>query len=563
MTQMIKSFSFDWRSLKEAGYEDLKAFPLFYVTKEENGDKAIQFVEKPKKDYYLLKNKYWDQKLRPSAKIDMVQKFSAPSKSLESAIVNSLAKMGDNEVKDWWDNARTSNSYQARKAVLRDLRVFSADGNLADEYIAKFNKQHPRESEFYGITRSFADIEVDGTKVRGFPEPTEAKAPINIITHYSDDKKNVYVLVLEDLESESYIELAKTGFKDVYDALNQRYNVEEKRNITFLPAEVYKAENELAMISRFFDILNEEDRPDYLSGWNFSFDMEYFYNRIINLNGDPNTIMSANGVPIPYASVKVDNRSSDIADKTDIFDIVNYTNIVDEMDIYANFTKPLGKEESYSLDYIGEKITGTKKNEFEGSIRDLHKRDYYSFMLYNIQDVILVADIDENTGHLSQLDTIGGITSTRATHALKKTISIRNFAEDYYFRQGKVMSDNQSERYPHEKGLKGAYVLSPLLLEEFGEMNAAGKVSNRIFKYITDMDYSQMYPSTIRQRNISPETEFFTLEYYEEDENGNRVDKTEEFMDDYISGDGYHFGVKYYGLPSLSQLINQIESEEN
>ena len=63
-----------------------------------------------------------------------------------------------------------------------------------------------------------------------------------------------------------------------------------------------------------------------------------------------------------------------------------------------------------------------------------------------------------------------------------------------------------------------------------------------------------MYPNNIIAYNICAESRVGTIKYYKNDENGNKIDMSDEFVDDYISNDGFLFSQKYYNLPSIDEM---------
>lgn len=258
-----------------------------------------------------------------------------------------------------------------------------------------------------------------------------------------------------------------------------------------------------------------------------------------------------------------DARSTDPANTKHIFDIASWSNWIDELVLYANITKPLGKEDSYTLDYIGKKLTGEEKDKYKGSIKTLHFDDYFTFIMYNIQDVILLNDIENSTKHIDLLNNIAQMTKTRPSEALKKTVSIRNFAEGFYFEANKVMSNNHSDTVPNTGKIPGAYVASPLSMSHVGIPDISGKPSNRIFKYATDMDFSSMYPNTIRQRNITPEAEIGTIHYYDPLVNDTEENQNNNFLDHFISNNGLKFSEDYYNLPKAEEIIESILEKES
>lgn len=527
---------------------------IMMVYKDKKLKKHVKVVENPKRTYYLLKPEYWDSTgIVPSVELDKVNKYTANDNQTIKSIVNNMNDAQfTNQYNQIMNQLKIGGGVNGR-AVFKELRnlehdyrVFDSDGNIVDQYISKFLDKYPYTENVYKITKGFYDIEVDGHDIVGFPDPEQALCPVNIISYVYE--KDVYCFALK-YNTQTYNDTMSNNAEKVIKKLEKKY---EGRGLTF---HLFQFEQELDLIKAFFYCVNEETQPDYMSAWNASFDFPTLYNRLQRLGVDPATIMSPSEFKYKYASYRIDHFSSDPSDAQHEFNVASWTNWIDELSIYANITKPYGKEDSYSLDYIGKKIVGEEKDEYDGSIQDLPYNDYETFILYNIQDTILLSDIEKDTAHIDQVDTIARITNTRPSLALKKTISIRNFAESFYFKNGKVISNNHSDLVPPRDKILGAFVADPNHLEKVGEKDISGRKGNRIFEYVTDEDASQMYPSTIRQRNITPEAELGTMSV------NNDRDQTLAFIDDYVSNNGLLFSQKYYGLPSLDQLYLDLKSK--
>jgi len=92
-----------------------------------------------------------------------------------------------------------------------------------------------------------------------------------------------------------------------------------------------------------------------------------------------------------------------------------------------------------------------------------------------------------------------------------------------------------------------------------GIKDITGKLSNRLFRLAADMDAKSMYPSIIQAYNITPEAEVGTISYTEKDPTtGDVVDKTDQFVDDYLSNNGFLFAQKYMNLPGITEMNAEL-----
>ena len=123
------------------------------------------------------------------------------------------------------------------------------------------------------------------------------------------------------------------------------------------------------------------------------------------------------------------------------------------MCLYANLRKS-AKEESYALDYIGSKLLGIHKDKVEGDIKTFHFVDYRKFLFYNIQDAIMLLQIEEKNKDIDLFQKVASLTETRVTHALKKTVCLRNLADKFYREKGLIISNNRSKLYVKDESSK-------------------------------------------------------------------------------------------------------------
>lgn len=426
---------------------------IMIVTKDADGNKSMKFIEKPKRTFYVMKQEYDDGvTYHPAVPLEWTNKVVTYEKDKVKSIVDNIPDpqllMQYQQSQSAYKNGDSRSAYETKKMIEKDRRVFDSDSNIVDHYIAKFNKAYDMPDK-YSITVGVYDIEVDGSKIQGFPDEESALAPVNIITYFNSRDNICYSYALR-YDTDDYKNTMHDNATEILDALNKRY---DGRNIKFV---IKEYDDELDLITKFFEQVNE-DKLDFMIGWNSVYDNLTLLNRLKKIATiPPEEIMCPDDAKYKSVYFKKDDRALDVADTFHIFDIVSYSTWIDEQTLYANVTKPTGKRESYSLDYIGEYELGEHKDEYEGDIKTLHLNHYRQFILYNIQDVILLFDIEKKLGYLNLVYTISHVTNTRVSVSLKKTISIRNFGELHYFESGKVMSNNHSERYGNGGKIPGA-----------------------------------------------------------------------------------------------------------
>lgn len=549
---------------KKKDYND----KILLVTKDETGKKTMNFIEKPERHVYVLKKEYQTAEygLKPAVDRDKVNEYIVDENKKFEQMRDILVENGDGSAAVKYEAIRNNSGmpyFEQQRAleqtVIKHPFVYNSDGDLTDQYIARFNEYYNAEEndDRVELTKGFFDIEVDGSDISGFPNEEEAPAEVNIITYFDNASNTCFTYCLK-YDTDTYRESSEDGsFKDIIKTLEARY---DGRDIKFV---IKEFDREIDLIKAFFHQAVEVSRNDFMSGWNSIFDMLTLYNRLsIHLGQNPADYFCPSDAKYKYVNIKKDHLAADPADTSHTFDITGYTNWIDEETLYANITKPSGKRESYSLDYIGEYELNEHKDHFDGDIKTLHLNDYRTFMLYNIQDVILLSDIEHKTQHINLLYKISEVTNTRISKALKKTVSIRNFGEKHYALSGKVMSNNLSHLYPKNGKIPGAFVADPNYMDHVGIVGPDGKKSDRLFRFAADMDANSMYPSNIRAYNITPEAEKFTIIYKDIDPTTKELlNETPTFVDDLLSNDGFSFSQKYYKYPTVREMKAFIDSQ--
>lgn len=196
--------------------------------------------------------------------------------------------------------------------------------------------------------------------------------------------------------------------------------------------------------------------------WNNDFDFITLHNRLKRLGHDPSEFFSSSDFPYKYSYYRQDKFSKDYSTKNSQYITASHTNWIDQLALYASLNKANGVIESYKLEDIGMKEVGEGKETSEEGVDmfDLYNTNYRLFMIYNIQDTILLAMIEAKVKNIDLLYQLATIANTRISHVLKKTVSLRNLADKFYSSNGYTISNNRSKLYPKAAGkIAGASTL--------------------------------------------------------------------------------------------------------
>lgn len=240
----------------------------------------------------------------------------------------------------------------------------------------------------------------------------------------------------------------------------------------------------------YFMIDNEKDRlnhflkwwrknfPAYISGWNTSkFDIPYMCHRFRNLGIDMNLLS-------PWKSVTV--REGTFYGKPEFTVKIGGIADLDYIELYKK--NRFITRESYKLDFIASVELDRQKvdySEVASNLRTLHKKDWDLFVTYNVIDVGLVKALDDKLGFLD-------ITFAVAYYAginydmVKSPVATWEAILYKELIQKNIILPNKQE---HEAAsYEGGYVKAPQV----------GK-----HKWVLSFDLNSLYPSIIRQWNIS------------------------------------------------------------
>jgi|694.fasta_scaffold08991_9 DNA polymerase elongation subunit (family B) len=343
-----------------------------------------------------------------------------------------------------WDNRAIRKS---KKTMLSRYRVEEFLYGLPDEVKDRIYK--PNRPKVW-----FCDIEVEVTD-DGFPEP--ANAPNRITTICFAHGQKAFVLSIKPLDESDVADIQK----DV-NSYFQKYGADfSVKFISF--------ENEYEMLYVFFN--KYIPQMPLLTGWNFTnFDWQYLVNRCKRLNIDPS---------VASPSKKFVGKEG----------IPQHRPVVDYMMIYKKWDNKVDVKESSKLDYVADQVLKLTKIKYNGTLKDLYEKDFKKYVFYNIVDTLLVMYIDKeisvmgtylSLANISRVELLGAFSPIRMT----ETLLVREF----YDRNRILVRKGELEE---GKTYEGAFVKDPV---------------PGLYEWVVTYDFASLYPTTMRQFNISPET---------------------------------------------------------
>ena len=360
------------------------------------------------------------------------------------------------------------------------------------------------------------------------------------------EKSKLTSIVYYHKNSDDFVCLVVKGNNDI-----QNYTDGNKRVIVF--------ENEFHLLKYFFTKLIEIDL-DILIGWNSNyFDIPFLYVRCKLLFGDEFLSL--------LSPIGIVNESFEFNPKNPIQ--IYGIESLDFMEIHKSIIQK--EEESYKLDFIGEKYCDLGKVEYEGNLDDLYKNDIEKFIQYNFRDVEILFELDNKFDYIELV--------LNVSHRGKV-----NYGD--YLLKSRVNDGCITSKMIQTYGLESIPNLNNQLEKEsvIGGFLFHPKQYCGLHNYLFDLDLVSMYPSIIMTLNIGIDTYVFRIKtdsfkwYDKRDDNVNMFlgldslkkmnqnDKiTIEFKSEEIekkTDDGRY--IKVYNQPKtyelkVSELIKYIE----
>lgn len=314
------------------------------------------------------------------------------------------------------------------------------------------------------------DIEVTAIE---FPKPELALYEIDAITHYDsiDDKYYVFDLLKSNMGSVSEWDAKLAARTEAEGGDEVPQEILDK--VVYFP---FESEKEL--LAEYINLW-EQKRPAIFTGWNIEgFDIPYIMNRIKLVLG-PRHVKRMS----PFGKVTSKVITNMYGDK-EVFNISGVM-VLDYLDLYKKFS--FTGQPTYALDHVATYETGKGKLPYDGPINKLRETNHQRYISYNIMDVESVQAIDVKRGFINLSLSMGYYAKMNIDDVMSPIKTWDAIIFNSLKSENIVVPENKhhvKQSYP------GAYVKEP---------------KPGAYNYIMSFDLTSLYPSIIRQVNISPE----------------------------------------------------------
>ena len=331
------------------------------------------------------------------------------------------------------------------------------------QFLAEHYPKHPVEYSFDDL--NIYNIDIETTCENGFPDVDNPMEEVNVITIEHRGKYTIWHLPGFDnkkFHEEGYEKLLDTDGKNITTVLCQ---------------------TEIELLQRFLEFWKDGDYPDIVTGWNVRFfDIPYLYERIKSLFDEDEANALSPWNVVRRQEVRKWNR-----DQT-AYSIAGVSTL-DYMELYRNFTYTA--QESYSLDNISYVELKKKKLDYEeyGHLHTFYRNNFTKFVVYNIHDVELVAQLEDKMRLLELAVTMAYDAKCSFDDVFSQVRMWDVIIFNELYRQRKVIPPKTD--HSKDAAYEGAYVKDPQL---------------GAHDWIVSFDLASLYPHLIMQYNISPET---------------------------------------------------------
>lgn len=356
------------------------------------------------------------------------------------------------------------------KRVRRQPSDGYLDESRIHEILADLQKSNPALGVLHELNypaTAFCDIEVEVTD-DGFPDAESARNPINTISWVHDDQ--AYVFGRAKLTSEQVMNIQRR--------LDEHCkSFKTKYRFTY----VYH-EGEAELLEDFFR--NYVLPQPCITGWNFfGYDWPYMCNRSEKLGVDM-TYLSPTGTWFTHKSIQKGGTGS-------VVNLPKHKVIYDYMEIYAKWDRAVNPKESNKLDWVSETVLGTKKVVHQLGFKDMWEQTPEDYVFYNAVDSILVREIDNTIKTSGAYFGLSNLMHVDQLTAFSPVSSLHTVQAEYQYAAGRVFPKTAKKDTKGDESYEGAYVYDP---------------TPGIYHNVIALDYASLYPTTMRQFNISPDT---------------------------------------------------------
>lgn len=343
-----------------------------------------------------------------------------------------------------WDNKPIK---KTRTTWLSRFRIEEFLSSLGEEYLKDIY-------EFNNPETWFCDIEVEVEDE--FPDPAIAATQVTAVA-LVNSRGATWVLGTKPLSPQEIRNIEK------------RYKEHLKDYDQNPPFEYIFFESESEMLATLFAKWFRQ--APLITGWNFvNFDWKFLINRCKRLGIDTSTCS-------PSRNMKGDES------------LPQHKIVVDYLDLYKKWDRVVKIKENFKLDTVAKAALGIEKIKYNGSLTDLYNNDFETYVFYNAVDTYLVYLLDKKIKTMQTFLMLANVTRVEAQKAFSPIWMTESILIREFYKRKRVIAE--VKKGSKNESFEGAYVKDP---------------KKGLHQHLATFDFASLYPSCMRQWNISPET---------------------------------------------------------
>lgn len=540
-----------------------------YIIYKDNttNEKHVQCIKEPRYTYYIAKPNIQVPYNLEWIEIEKVDPITCKYREIKRSIAKQIGAL------DLYNENIRNGNYKMNDMLLAHPRVFAADMNIlsylrmefADTYL---NPVCPITIAYYDIENDIIDSLSD--------EIVIGECPINVASIYYDFNKTAYSFVLRNGKNPLIKE-----FEDSYTRNRKKYKEKVNRfihsnigdehkiskyNLDEINVETFFYDKEIDLIKGFFDMIKYLS-PDFAVAYNASYDLRYLIERIKYYGIDPLEIISDNEFDRLFYYYFIDMEMyNDYEERKDYVMMSSKTTWLDQMIIYPSRRKGQNAISSFSLDNVVSHECGIHKLDWHGitdKFVEFAYKNFEMFWLYNINDTIVQRCLEAQTEDIHYIFNNVIEMNTPYQKIFRQTNYLYNKAMQFYKNHEGVIMGGNINRYGSEPDVKfpGAFVAKPSKLSDRNKVKCKGYPIMK-FTNADDFDFKALYPSLIREFNMSISTQIGMLNI----ENGKfkpleylRLGTGGHFSEDLVSYDIIQFANRWFSLPDIDDMLQFIK----
>lgn len=537
------------------------------------GEKHMHTFSTPKFRYYIKKPEY-SNGLDYNAEWSDLKEVDPVICNYKDVSKDIATRLGFE--KEYKENLYSGN-YRLNDVYLTHPRIFAADMNILNFFRMEFaatykNNTPPISIAYYDIENDIIDAISD--------KPVIGECPINMISIIFDKTQTIYSFIMRDKNNPQIEELEKEISKDpnaaqiqVLQFLHKVHGEEKasKYKLDKLKLSVGFFDNEISMILTFFNVMHQLS-PDFAVAFNAAYDLNYLVARMEKYGIDPRDVVCDKDSARKFYYYKVDDKEFDgkfkeFKERGDYVMCASRITWLDQLIIYASRRKGGAANKSYSLDDTVDKECGIHKldwSPYAKRFADFCRNNYKVFWLYNINDTVVQYCLEQQTNDILFMFNNTLMMNAPYQKIFRQTNYLISKMTEFYKDHENVVIGVNTNRFKPRKDNKekfpGAFVAEPTKISDLNKMRSHGVPIMR-FNNGDDFDYKALYPSLMREFNMSASTQIGKILMDNPPYKGAeflRIGAGGHYVENLASYNFIEFAHRWLKLPNIEEMLHDV-----